>query len=56
MIDLLNKYRKAKRPIEAHIYAKGAHAFNMGLRSTLQTLHSWPDRLTDWLMDNEWLK
>jgi acetyl esterase/lipase len=56
VIDLLNKYRKAKRPIEAHIYAQGAHAFNMGLRSTLRTLHSWPDRLTDWLMDNDWLK
>ncbi len=56
VIDLIGKYRKAGRPIEAHIYAKGAHGFNMGLRSKLRTLHTWPDRLTDWLMDNDWVK
>ncbi|MBK6389162.1 MAG: alpha/beta hydrolase [Saprospiraceae bacterium] len=56
VVDLLSKYRKAKRPIEAHIYAQGSHAFNMGLRSKLRTLHSWPDRLTDWMIDNGWVK
>ncbi len=52
VINLLMRYREAKRPIEAHIYAKGSHAFNMGLRSKLRTISSWPDRLTDWMMDN----
>ena len=31
--DLLRKYRDAKLPIEAHFYARGKHAFNMGDRS-----------------------
>lgn len=52
VINLLMRYREAKRPIEAHIYAQGSHAFNMGLRSKLRTISSWPDRLTDWMMDN----
>ncbi|MEP7268869.1 MAG: alpha/beta hydrolase [Saprospiraceae bacterium] len=56
VMDLLSKYRKANLSIEAHIYAQGKHAFNMGNRSKLRTLHSWPDRLTDWLMDNGWIK
>ena len=53
VINILTKYRQAKRPIETHIYAQGKHAFNMGLRSKLRTLHTWPDRLTDWLIDND---
>lgn len=56
VINLLTRYREAGRPIEAHIYAKGSHAFNMGLRSKLRTISSWPDRLTDWMMDNEIIK
>ena len=55
VMNLLTKYRQANRPIETHIYAQGKHAFNMGLRSKLRTLHSWPDRLTDWMIDNEWI-
>ncbi len=56
VINLLMRYREAKRPIEAHIYAKGSHAFNMGLRSKLKTISSWPDRLTDWMVDSEIIK
>ncbi|HEV8059085.1 MAG TPA: hypothetical protein VGP68_04405, partial [Gemmataceae bacterium] len=39
-------------PVEAHIYARGGHAFNMGNRSKLATLKNWPQRMTDWLGDN----
>jgi hypothetical protein len=28
----------------------------MGNRSPLSTLQHWPDRMTDWLTDNNWLK
>jgi acetyl esterase/lipase len=50
--SLLQKYRTAGAPVEAHIYARGGHAFNMGNRSKLATLKSWPQRMTDWLNDN----
>jgi acetyl esterase/lipase len=55
IIDLLQKYRKAKVPVEVHIYAKGDHAFNMGNRSTLNSIKTWRQRLADWLKDNGWL-
>jgi len=35
-----------------HLYAKGGHGFNQGQRSKLATIHGWPQRLTDWLGDN----
>jgi acetyl esterase/lipase len=50
--SLFQKYRDAGVPVEAHIYARGGHAFNMGKRSKLETLKKWPDRLEDWMTDN----
>jgi hypothetical protein len=35
------------------IFARGGHAFNMGKRSKLATLKSWPQRLADWMADND---
>ena len=49
---LLEKYRAAKVPAELHLYAKGGHGFNQGQRSKLATIHNWPDRLTEWMSDN----
>lgn len=54
-IDLLTKFRAAGAPVEAHIYARGGHAFNMGRRSELVTLRGWPERMAEWLRDNGWL-
>lgn len=54
-IDLLTKFRAAGAPVEAHIYARGGHAFNMGRRSELVTLRGWPERMAEWLRDNSWL-
>ena len=54
-MEILNKYKKAGISIEAHIYAQGAHAFNMGDRSQLSSIHGWPQRLADWLSDNGYL-
>lgn len=56
ILGLLAKYRAAKVPAEAHIYAKGGHGFNMGQRTPLATLKGWPQRMADWLADNDWLK
>lgn len=56
IFNLLQRYRMAKVPVEAHIYAKGGHAFNMGYRSQLATLKGWPQRMADWLSDNGYLK
>lgn len=52
VMKLLQGYRTAKIPVEAHIFAKGSHAFNMGNRSKLTTLKSWPQRMADWMNDN----
>ena len=49
---LFQKYRDAGAPVEAHVFARGGHAFNMGTRSKLATLKSWPQRLTDWMADS----
>ena len=54
-IKLLEVYHAAGVPAEAHIYSQGGHAFNMGYRSELNTLKTWPDRLTDWLEVNNLL-
>jgi acetyl esterase/lipase len=56
VVSLLQKYRAAKVPIEVHIYAQGDHAFNMGYRSPFITLKNWPQRLADWMADNNILK
>ncbi|MEJ0090887.1 MAG: alpha/beta hydrolase [Limisphaerales bacterium] len=49
---LLEKYRAAKVPAELHLYAKGGHGFNQGQRSKLATIKNWPQRLTEWMEDN----
>lgn len=50
--SILPKYRTANVPIEVHLFSHGGHAFNMGTRSKLATLHDWPQRLADWMTDN----
>ena len=54
-LNILVRYREANRPVEAHLYAKGDHAFNMGNRSPLKSIQGWPQRLSDWLGDNGYL-
>jgi acetyl esterase/lipase len=54
--DLLAKFRQAGVPAEVHLYAQGSHAFNMGDRSKLASIHDWPQRLADWLADSGYLK
>jgi acetyl esterase/lipase len=54
--DLLEKYRAAKVPVEAHVLARGGHGFNMGDRSSLASVKGWPQRMADWLADSGFLK
>ncbi|WP_395091862.1 alpha/beta hydrolase [Armatimonas sp.] len=56
IMNLANKYRQAKASMEVHIFAQGQHAFNMGNRSKLTSIKTWPQRMADWLSDNGWLK
>lgn len=53
---LLEKYRQAGVPAEVHLYAEGQHAFNMGRRSKLVSIRTWPQRMTDWLTDRGLLR
>jgi hypothetical protein len=48
-------YREAGVSVEAHMPAKGGHGFNMGRRSTLKSVNTWPQRLADWLSDSDLL-
>ena len=52
----LEKYHQANRPIEVHLYAQGGHGFNMGGRSKLASIRGWPQRMADWLADNNLLE
>ncbi len=52
---LFQGYRDAGVPVEAHVFARGGHAFNMGKRAKLASLKKWPDRLADWMQDNDLL-
>jgi acetyl esterase/lipase len=52
VLDQVAKYEQAKRPVECHLYAKGGHGFGMGARSKLTSIHSWTQRLSDWLEDS----
>jgi acetyl esterase/lipase len=52
-IGLMEKYRAAKVSVEAHIIARADHAFNMGYRSSLQSIKNWPGLLTSWLQDSK---
>lgn len=54
--DIAAKLRKAKVPVELHVLTKGGHGFNMGDRSDLAAVKTWPQRMADWLADNGWLK
>lgn len=49
--DLIQKYRQARIPLEAHLFAEGGHGFNMGDRSALASIQNWPQRMADWLKD-----
>ncbi len=53
VMRLLEAYRKAKIPVEAHIIGHGDHAFNMGYRSVYQSLKTWPQLMTNWLEDSK---
>jgi acetyl esterase/lipase len=54
--DLLQRYRAANLPVEAHLYTQGAHGFNMGNRSKLNSIKTWPQRMGDWMSDTGLLK
>jgi acetyl esterase/lipase len=53
VVNLLQKYRQSKVSVEAHILAHGDHGFNMGYRSDLQSVKSWPQLMANWLHDNK---
>jgi acetyl esterase/lipase len=55
-LDLFTKLRAAKVRVEAHFLAQGKHAFNMGDRSTLVSVKTWPERMAAWLEDSGYLK
>ena len=54
-MTLLQKFRELNVPVEAIFLSKGKHAFNMGNRSTLKTVNTWPQRMADWMGDSGFL-
>ena len=55
VMRLVQKYREANRPVELHLYARGGHGFNMGNRSKLTSIKTWPQRMADWMADSGFL-
>jgi acetyl esterase/lipase len=54
-LELYTKRHAAGVPVEAHFLAQGKHAFNMGDRSSLISLRTWPERMAGWLRDSGYL-
>lgn len=52
VMGIAQKYRAAKRPVEAHILSRGGHGFHMGKRSRVAAVQVWPQRLAEWLDDS----
>jgi acetyl esterase/lipase len=52
VVELLEKFREANVPVEMHLLRKGGHGFNMGNRSKLKSIQTWPQRMSDWMSDN----
>ena len=52
IVKIMEGYRRAKVPVEMHLFRQGDHAFNMGQRSKLVSVKTWPQRLADWLSDS----
>jgi acetyl esterase/lipase len=55
VLTLMEKYRAAKLPVEVHLYSQGGHGFNMGNRSKLASIKTWPQRMADWMADSGFL-
>jgi acetyl esterase/lipase len=51
VVTILEKYREAKLPVEAHILNGGSHGFNMGYRSDLKEVKIFPQLMANWLSD-----
>ncbi len=51
VVSLLERYRAAKVPVEAHILNGGNHGFNMGYRSNLKAVKAFPMLMAYWLSD-----
>jgi acetyl esterase/lipase len=56
VISLLEAYRAAKVPVEAHILNQAGHGFNMGYRSNLKAVKNYPQLMADWLSDMHFLR
>src|SRR6188768_481419 len=54
-MELVEKFRAAKVPVELHLIGQGKHAFNMGDRSTFLAVRNWPHRMAEWLQDRGYL-
>ncbi len=49
--DIIPKYRAAKVNLEVHLLSAGGHGFNMGDRSKVPSVKSWPQRMADWMSE-----
>ncbi|MEM9645595.1 MAG: alpha/beta hydrolase [Planctomycetota bacterium] len=52
---LTDAYLKQKASVEVHVYAAGGHGFNLGRRSDLKSIQTWPQRMVDWMGDQGFL-
>jgi acetyl esterase/lipase len=56
LLKITSLYRRAHAKVEMHLFNQGNHAFNMGKRSKLTSINTWPQRMSDWLLDTGFLR
>ena len=53
-LHIATALRKVGVPAELHLYATGGHGY--GMRDTGEPVNTWPQRASDWLTHNKWLR
>jgi dipeptidyl aminopeptidase/acylaminoacyl peptidase len=52
-VQFVDALRRARVPVEAHFYERGAHGF--GMSPDLGTTSAWAARFTEWMRAHGWI-
>ena len=52
-VQFVDALRRARVPVEAHFYERGAHGF--GMSPDLGTTSGWVARFTEWMKAHGWI-
>jgi hypothetical protein len=52
----IKNYPEQTQKVEAILFARGKHAFNMGDRSQYSSIRNWLQSMAEWMNDSGFLK